>query len=231
MTAEQARPDANPWRSKTAAIFRVRKAGGGLQKLLTLGGGAGSWIVADSGGHTLAIAEVRFGRLGTFTIDAGGRRLTFQMPGMYGFSHPTEFEIVDDSDQRVLSGKITYGGRDNRNLIDEVWTVTLASGDTLSWIHRRREAMLGFYDLAGAPVLLLGHDASFDTSAGGSTFRILLRLWAGVAASKDRYVALHELTGTGKTLPAEAVPALVLLAVWLERTADGRYPTPADQPT
>ena len=123
----------------------------------------------------------------------------------------------------MIEGKIISGGHAEHGAYAEEWAVTLATGRAISWLYARSPDKLGFYDTDGAPVLRIGHDPSFDTTAKGGTFRILLRFWAAAAASTDRYVAHVEDGAVGGLVPAEDVPVLALVAMWLERTADSRY--------
>ena len=146
--------------------------------------------------------------------------------------HPEELEVVDDgTGERVIDGKIISGGRAEHGAYTEEWAVTLATGRTISWFYTREPDKLGFYDTGGAPVLRIGHDPSFDTAAKGGTFRILLRFWAAAAESTDRYIAHVEDGAVGRLVPAEDVPVLALVAMWLERTADSRYSYTLGPPT
>jgi hypothetical protein len=50
---------------------------------------------------------------------------------------------------------------------------------------------------------------------------VLLRLWGGALASGDRYlVHVHD-----RSIDVALRALLALIAVWLEHTAEGRYPT------
>lgn len=186
----------------------------------------GHWVVSD-GQVTLATAQSHTISY-ELDIDAGGRQLTFRMvgKGMLRSNYPKDFDVIDGgTGQQVLHGKFISGGRSFRGGIKEEWTVTLASGNTVSWIYQPDPRRLGFYDPSGAPVLLIGHDPSFAPPAKASVFRILLRFWAAAAASNYRYIARVETGAIGRLVSAEDVPVLALLAMWLERTVDGRYPS------
>ncbi len=204
----------------TTTLF-VRKVGSKATKLLTLGGEPGKWAVTDGDGE-LATARLRLSSY-ELEIDAGDRHLTGHLP-MPLTGHPEEFEVVDDTTgQKTIDGQIVSGGRAEHGAYAEEWKVTLANGQAVSWFYARRPDRLGFYDASGAPILRFGHDPSFDTSAKGGTFRILLRFWGAAAASADRYIAQVEDGAVGRLVPPDDVPVLALLALWLERTADSRY--------
>ncbi len=203
------------------ATLHVRKTGSKGRKLLTLGGDPSQWAVSNDNAE-LATARLRLASY-DLDIDAGGRHLTARMPWVH-FGHPKELEVVDDgTGQKVVEGTLTWGGKARPGPYGEEWAVTLATGRTISWFYERNPDKLGFYDTDDAPVLLIGHDPTFDTSAKGGTFRILLRMWGAAAASTDRYVAQVEDGAVGRLVPDEDVPVLALLGMLLERTADSRY--------
>ena len=220
--AGSAREDGN-----LPVTLAIRKVGSEWHKLLTLGGEPHRWAVSE-GGTVLATASSSLAN-DNLAIEVGGRRLTLRLEGRGWLKPPSSCDVVDDqTGQQLASGTMVYGGRTRRNQISEEWTVTLASGATLSWIYRRADGILGFYHpQGGAPVLRIGHDPSFDAPAKAGTLRILLRFWFAAAASVDRYLAQVEPGVIGHLVPAADLPVLALCAMWMERTADGRYPTPS----
>ena len=170
-----------------------------------------------NGDVILATARARL-RRDELEIDAGGRQLTARMPEMLRWGPSKEFDVVDDATgERVIDGKLISGGGPG----DQEWAVTLSTGGTISWIYQGEPRKLGFYDSGGAPVMLMGHDPSFDTSAKGGTLRILLRFWGAAIASSDRYVAQVEEGAVGHAVAGEEVPLLALLGMWLQRHAEG----------
>ena len=98
--------------------------------------------------------------------------------------------------------------------------MTLPAGGTISWFYKREPDKVGFFDADGAPILQIGHDPSFDTSAPGGTLRVLLRFWGAAIESTDRYVALVEDGAIGQAVTAEDVPVLALLGMRLQRAAE-----------
>ncbi len=203
----------------------IRKVGSERQRLLTLGGEAHRWAVTD-GGTVLATAGSSLAN-DNLDIEVDGRRLTLRLPRRGWFTPPSSCEVVDDQTGRqVANATMVSGGRTRRNQISEEWKVTLASGATLSWIYRRADDVLGFYQpQGGAPVLRIGHDPSFDAPANASVLRILLRFWFAAAASADRYLVRVEPGVIGHLVPSDDLPVVALFALWMERTADRRYPS------
>lgn len=197
-----------------ATLF-VRKVGSRGAKLLTLGGEPGDWEVTD-GEVVLATARARLAH-DQLDIDAKGRRLTARMPGITWSGDPDKLEVVDQTTgQKVIDGKRTSGRLQNQE-----WSVILPTGAAISWMYRTDPQRLGFYETSGAPIMLMGHDPSFQTPAKGGTLRILLRFWGSAIASADRYVARVEDGAIGNAVTAEEVPVLALLGMWLQRKAEG----------
>jgi hypothetical protein len=202
--------------------LRVRRVGSERSKLPMLGGLSGRWAVS-AGDAELATARDHFSRP-ELDIDADGRRLTARMRGKIGRGKPPrDFEVVDDrTGEKVADGNRVWGGGRNPPPNGEEWDVALASGSTISWFYMRGPDKVGFYD-NGAPVLRIGNDPSFDLSAKGGTFRILLRMWGGAIRAAGRYVVQVEDSAVGRVVPAEDVPVLALVAMWLKKNADVRY--------
>jgi hypothetical protein len=200
----------------------VRRVGSQRSKLTMLGGLSGRWAVSD-GDTELATARDHFSRP-ELDIDADGRQLTARMPGKIGRGKPPrEFEVVDDrTGEKLADGTRVWDARTKPRPTGEEWDVALASGSTISWFYMRDPDKLGFYD-NGAPVLRIGNDPSFDVPAKASTFRILLRMWGGAIRAAGRYAVQVEDSAVGRVVPAEDVPVLALVAMWLKKNADVRY--------
>jgi hypothetical protein len=202
-----------------AAILTVQKVGGAWRRLTTFGGGVGRWSVAD-GDRVLATAAMRSVSSG-MRIEIAGRRLHLDMPGALRIRSAGTVGVFDDATgTHVVAGSRVTGGRD-RNLVCEAWTFAVAGHAPVEFTYRLREPrMLGFSDGRGAPLIRIGHDPSFTARAGDSWVRVLFRMWGAAVQSADRYL-VHVYD---RSVDA---PLLALIGVWMERTADGRYPSSA----
>jgi hypothetical protein len=129
---------------------------------------------------------------------------------------PNEVEVVDGATgQPVIHGKRRSGKR-----MEQDWTFTLSDGRTVSWAIHGGEEKVGFFDPDGGPIMQMGHDPSFDTSAPGGTLRVLLRFWGAAVASADKFLVFVEDGAVGHAVAAEDVPILALLGMWLEKAAE-----------
>jgi hypothetical protein len=136
------------------ATLVVRRVGGKANRVLTFGG-EGQWVVAD-GDTELATARSRT-TTNRLDIEAGGRRLTADMPGMYRSGPEKAFTVTDvATGERVVDGTRISGGS-LKAPFREKWAVTFATGAELEWIYKNDPRQLGFYDSAGDPVMVVGH--------------------------------------------------------------------------
>jgi hypothetical protein len=209
----------------SVTAMRIRKARGGRAGLFGLGG-PGRWEINAADGSELARAQDRLVS-SELTVDVGGRRLTARMPGILRISSPKELAVVDDtSGQQVLAGSLDSAAVRSQAFRAEEWTFTFSTGQAVTYVHSVQDPRtIGFFDPAGAPVLLIGHDPSFDVGEERSTFRILLRFWGAAAQSTDVYLVQLDASAAGRVVPIGDVPMLAMLGVWLERTVDTRYST------
>jgi hypothetical protein len=220
------RPAAGtPRQAGSTSTLLVRRADDWHGRAGWLGIGR-TWEVSD-GGTVVARARTHWNSY-TVDIDAGGRQLTMHMAGKHKWRSPSRLHVAEARSGRpLITGRHLSGGRGANNLIGEKWEVSLASGATVSWFYWQRKHMLGFYDGDENPVMLVGHDPSFDAPSRPTLLRILLRFWMAAAASMNRYTARIGTSAVGRLVPAPDVPVLAFLGVWLERTAGLRYPSSA----
>lgn len=202
-----ARKGARMKSTHARTTFAVRRTGSIRRSTWTVTDGDAAIAVA----HTTLISN-------DMRIDVRGRSLTFHMPSR----RPREFTLEDDATgELIISGRHHSGGRDRGNLVNEQWRLDIAGRDPIQFTYRHREPRgCGFTDQHGASLLTLGHDPSFDARGSKSWVRILMRMWGAALKSIDRYlVHVHD-----ATIDA---PVLALVGVWMERTADSRYPSSA----
>ena len=152
-----------------ATTLFVRKVGGKGVKLLTLGGDPSRWAVGNGDGDgELATASLRLSRY-ELDIDVRGRRLTApHADGDGRHIQKSSRSSTTEPVRRVIDGQDhLWEDTPSTARTAEEWTVTLATGRTISWLYARSPDKLGFYDTNGAPVLRIGHDPSFDTAGQG----------------------------------------------------------------
>ena len=190
----------------------IRQVGSRGAKLLTFGGSLGRYAVGD-GDAVLATGQFRTAR-SQLDIEADGRLLTAKMK--WKLDLPNELEVVDaTTGEKVIEGRRTSGARQ-----EQEWAMVLPTGATVSWVYRAEQDTLGVFNPDGGPVMQMGHDPSFDTSAKGGTLRVLFRFWGAAIASADRFVAQVEDGAVGQAVRREDLPILALLSMWLEKTAE-----------
>jgi hypothetical protein len=203
------------------STLRISKAG---RKMLGLGG-TGHWVVVDAEGAQVATATNRLAAH-ELRIESGRDRLTARIPaGMLQLRYPEELEVVHDgTGQSFMEGRLASVDLRGGTFHEEAWAITLSSGAAITWAYTMiGDRKLGFYEPSGRALMTFGHDPSFDVSGDMSTLRILLRFWGAAAASADRYLVRADSASLGRIVPAEEVPVLAMLGVWLERTSGGRY--------
>jgi len=190
----------------------IRQVGSRGAKLLTFGGSVGRYAVSD-GEAVLATGQFRTAR-SQLEIEAGGRRLGAKLK--WNLDVPNELEVLENATgEKVIEGRRISGERQ-----EQEWAMVLPTGATVSWIYRAEQDKLGFFNPDGGPVMQMGHDPSFDTSAKGGTLRVLFRFWGAAVASADRFLVQVEDGAVGQAVTREVLPILALLSMWLEKLAE-----------
>jgi hypothetical protein len=189
----------------------VRGAGGA--KLLT-------WVLSD-GTSELGTGRRRL-TSDTMEIDLRGRRLTARRPGS------GVLDVTDDATgQTLIRGKLLASSDSPRY---REWAVTLPSGATLTWFYQGEPRKLGYYNYDGAPVILQGHDPSFEVprqvqQGWIGTLRILLSFWKGAVTSSNRYRVHVDDDAVRRVAATDEVSILALLGPWLQAEVEVEEPS------
>jgi hypothetical protein len=205
--------------------MHLRREGGGGRRLLGLGG-PGRWVVTADDGRALAGATDRL-LSADLEVEVGPRRVTARMPGVLRIRSPKAFEVTDDvAGHQVAEGRLIGADTPSKVFRREEWSVTVGGGPPMAFVQSvEAPRTLGWYDPAGPPLLLAGHDPSFDASGSTSTVGVLFKFWRAAAESRDVYRATVDAEAAGRFVSADDLPLLALLTIWLERTTDARYGT------